>query len=405
MLGQLDPTKKKCIVIGAGINGLFTAYFLKKKGFDVTVYEAGTKTGGLIDTEMTPMGMCQHGPHLTRSTPAFMQICSDLNVELEQAKVTKRYFFKDNKRVKFPVSFGQIIKAMWNAKYRIRKNEYLHAKDFFDYHTTPKVAQNILNPMSLGIYGANLNQLDPEIAFPKFFPTERTSLVNHYKRAVVGQPKSKVIAPLLGFKELVNALSKYLKDEIVLNSKLDNLNHLDVSQSNVIITTPSYVTSQLLADIDSRLSQDLEEVDYSGLQVSTISFSVPQPNKIPKGIGVLSSQKKSPVLGSLFSSTTFSNRSNRADAEMFTVMSVIGTQKDWIENTLSQIVAQPITVHSHVLNTYKRAIPLYDSQLKKVLYSHYDWFNSSGNMIFGNYTGTASLSQSCQDISDYLEKL
>jgi len=402
MLGQIDPTKKKCIVIGAGINGLFTAYFLKKQGFDVTVYESSMRTGGLINTEMTSYGMCQHGPHLTRSTPAFVQMCSDLNVELENAQSNKRFFYKNHKRKTYPVSMVELIKAYAKAKFRLPKEEYLHAKDFFDYHTTPKVSQNILNAIGLGIYGVDLHQLDPEIAFPKFFPTEAISLLHHYKKTIAREPKSRVVTPVHGFLDLVNALSHFLQENIFLNTPIDDLTTLDLEDNNLILTTPSYITSELVTNLDENLSRDLAQVSYSDLQVSTISFKANVPKRIPRGIGILSSQKQSPVLGSLFSSTTFHNRSMYDDSEVFSVMSVVGTDKETIEQILRQMIGQSITINHHVLNTYKRGIPIYNRALKKVLQTNYSWFSTKGRMIFGNYTATASVSQGCQEISDYL---
>ena len=41
---------KKVVIIGAGISGLTTAYFLAKNGFDVTVLEKKKDVGGSIET-------------------------------------------------------------------------------------------------------------------------------------------------------------------------------------------------------------------------------------------------------------------------------------------------------------------------------------------------------------------
>ncbi|ARM76906.1 phytoene desaturase family protein [Acidianus manzaensis] len=42
----------KVAVIGAGHNGLISAYYLRKNGFDVTVFEGRSKVGGMADTEI-----------------------------------------------------------------------------------------------------------------------------------------------------------------------------------------------------------------------------------------------------------------------------------------------------------------------------------------------------------------
>jgi len=42
----------KIAIIGAGHNGLISAYYLRKRGFDVTVFEGSNKIGGMTDTQI-----------------------------------------------------------------------------------------------------------------------------------------------------------------------------------------------------------------------------------------------------------------------------------------------------------------------------------------------------------------
>jgi oxygen-dependent protoporphyrinogen oxidase len=42
---------KNIAIIGAGIAGLTAAYFLKKSGYTVTVYEASNRVGGRMTTD------------------------------------------------------------------------------------------------------------------------------------------------------------------------------------------------------------------------------------------------------------------------------------------------------------------------------------------------------------------
>ena len=45
------PTSRQIAIVGAGIAGLTAAYFLQKKGFNVTVYEASDRVGGRMTTD------------------------------------------------------------------------------------------------------------------------------------------------------------------------------------------------------------------------------------------------------------------------------------------------------------------------------------------------------------------
>ena len=52
---------KKFIVVGSGFTGLTTAFYLKRHGWNVEVYESGPKPGGLIGSEQTPWAACLAG--------------------------------------------------------------------------------------------------------------------------------------------------------------------------------------------------------------------------------------------------------------------------------------------------------------------------------------------------------
>ena len=45
---MLEPNGKKVAVVGGGVSGLTAAFFLKRLGYDVTIYEAHTELGGMM---------------------------------------------------------------------------------------------------------------------------------------------------------------------------------------------------------------------------------------------------------------------------------------------------------------------------------------------------------------------
>ena len=63
---------KSIAIIGAGITGLSSAYFIKKQrpDIDVTIYEASNRTGGKIQTYRTEGYTIELGPesYLGRKT-------------------------------------------------------------------------------------------------------------------------------------------------------------------------------------------------------------------------------------------------------------------------------------------------------------------------------------------------
>ena len=59
---------KSCGVIGAGVTGLTAAFYLRRKGFDVTVYEAGQRAGGVIQSVRSGGFLAEFGPNTILET-------------------------------------------------------------------------------------------------------------------------------------------------------------------------------------------------------------------------------------------------------------------------------------------------------------------------------------------------
>jgi len=57
------------VIVGAGISGLAAAWFLHRKGFAVSVLEAGDRVGGVIDTEAVDGYLIERGPNSTMQKP------------------------------------------------------------------------------------------------------------------------------------------------------------------------------------------------------------------------------------------------------------------------------------------------------------------------------------------------
>jgi monoamine oxidase len=70
---------KDCIIIGAGLSGLATAYFLKNKGINATILEARSNYGGRIKTIYSPNGQTPMEMGATWFGPQHQNLISFLN--------------------------------------------------------------------------------------------------------------------------------------------------------------------------------------------------------------------------------------------------------------------------------------------------------------------------------------
>ena len=60
---------KKVAVIGAGITGLSAAYELKKRKFEVSVFESSSRVGGVIQTDHEEDFLAEAGPQFDAGYP------------------------------------------------------------------------------------------------------------------------------------------------------------------------------------------------------------------------------------------------------------------------------------------------------------------------------------------------
>ena len=69
---------KSVAIIGAGITGLTAAFYLKRKGVPVTVYEAGPRAGGVIQSFRKDGFLSEFGPNtILETSPKIAQLIED----------------------------------------------------------------------------------------------------------------------------------------------------------------------------------------------------------------------------------------------------------------------------------------------------------------------------------------
>ena len=77
-----DLRMKSVAIIGAGITGLTAAFYLKRKGIPVTVYEAGGRVGGVIQSLRQDGFLAEFGPNtILETSPKIAQLVRDAGLE------------------------------------------------------------------------------------------------------------------------------------------------------------------------------------------------------------------------------------------------------------------------------------------------------------------------------------
>src|SRR5258708_2144007 len=85
--------KKKFIVVGRGFSGLVTAFYLKRHGWNVELFEKNEKPGGLINSDLTQWGLVESAANGVLNTVRLEELARELGIEVLPARKESRKRF------------------------------------------------------------------------------------------------------------------------------------------------------------------------------------------------------------------------------------------------------------------------------------------------------------------------
>ncbi|KAI5797900.1 hypothetical protein DFH27DRAFT_560747 [Peziza echinospora] len=195
---QINSDVKSVAVLGGGISGLTTAFYLTKfyPGLPITLYEKSDRLGGWLNTKeiTTKDGRIQFecGPRTIRPGPIAGLATIDLIRELElmdklvlisgnSPAAKNRYIYYANQLCEVPSSFrsllargsSPVLKGIWGGVLgeflRKRRPNTLHDEsvhDFISRRLNPAISENIASAMFHGIYAGDVKRLSIKSVFP-----------------------------------------------------------------------------------------------------------------------------------------------------------------------------------------------------------------------------------------------
>lgn len=454
MIGTLDKSKREVTVVGAGIAGMLAAYALDGKGYEVTLVEERAHAGGLIQTRRTEYGIAESAAHSLLATPQVVSFCEELGVGLAEIRKDSRarYILRGGKLRKFPLSLGETFSAARHAAFS-RAENHLDEQDLETWgrrHLGDGAVEYLLSPFVQGIYGVRPADLGVAAAFPELalapgstllgtligkalrrgpknvdgeaasredgegaartnFRSEGSSRANGNQRADANghapKQRKRMVAPRYGMGDLTERLQNALTERLGERFRRGEQVREVPAAPNVILATPAYVASRLLASQEPELSGVLEGVSYTPI-VSVTAFVLTSSFTRPvKGIGVLvPASERRDCLGILFNSSAFEGRvRDESRFASFTILLGGTAQPLWADapdeeieraviaelEALLGIKGRPAQL---IINRWPRAIPQYSTTLPRVWQrARQTWCATPGRVLFGNYTGQVSL--------------
>jgi oxygen-dependent protoporphyrinogen oxidase len=401
---------KSVAIIGAGITGLTAAFYLKRKGVPVTVYEAGVRAGGVIQSLRRDGFLAEFGPNtILETSPKIAQLVRDAGLESRKLttdlKAEARYVVRYGRPIEMPGSpLGVFTTPLFTAKAKLAvlREPFIKSRrdgveesiaQFVVRRFNQEFLDHAIDALVAGIYAGDPHKLSLPHAFPKL-----KALEDNYGSMIKGQifgardrkksgEVAKDRAPKFSFDEglqvLPDTLAAQLGDALKLNSPVTKLTQTDEGwrattpncETNfgaVIYCGTAHKLAELKVESQTPLNfSGFSEIRYPPVASVVLGFRREDVAHPCAGFGMLIPKIEGfKILGTIFSSSLFPNR---APENFITLTSYVGGERQPELATLSpdelvNLVCEDLRVLLGVkgqpafrqVALYQRAIPQYN---------------------------------------------
>ena len=348
------------LVIGAGLTGLTTSFYLKKHNKQFITLDCKDEIGGVIGTKEENGFIYETGPNTgvignTTVVEIFDELAGDCELETGGENVKKRYILKDGKWEALPSGLSSAIKTpLFTFKDKLRllgepfrkpgNNPHETLSDFVKRRLGNSFLQYAIDPFILGVYAGDPNYLIPKYALPKLYNLEQNygSLIKgtfkkgfEKKTEMEKRVSRKVFSCKNGLSSLTNGLYKRAGIENfqfgLKNIKVDKVewhyitNFTDangqenrIKSHKVISTIGAYALEDTFTFIDQRTMNNISSLLYTQVIEVSIGFNKWDGIELDGFGGLIPSSEKRDILGVLYMSALFPNRAPK-DGALITV--------------------------------------------------------------------------------------
>jgi len=304
---------KKIAILGAGITGLASAYYLQKEQIDVTIFEKNDRVGGWLNTISHNDALFECGPRSIRSSSKeLMELIDELGLTPIATQAKKRYIIHQGKVEALPSSLkglfttklgrtmlGALVRELFSSKEQLDDES---VASFFSRRIGKPATDIFINALCAGIYAASPDKLSMRSCF--------TALWEHKKSLLRYKSKGNMESFSFkgGIKELPDALASKLEGKICLNRAVSKVYEQD---DKVVVDGEAfdYLFSTIAPASFAKMvpqGHPLAAISVPATSVVSISLAYEEPISIPDGFGFLCpEQEDSKLLGALFDSNLF----------------------------------------------------------------------------------------------------
>ncbi len=345
---------RSVIVIGAGVSGLTTAFWLRKAGVDVTVFEKESWPGGTMRTTREGEWLIETGPNSAlETTPLFGELFEALGIvgerEYADPASNRRYILRSGHLHPLPMSPGLFLKSrLWttSGKLRLLKEPFIGRgekeetiAEFVERRLGREFLDYAINPFVAGVYAGNPENLSVRSAFPKLYALEEKygGLIRgmiggareRKKRAEKAKDRARMFSFRSGMQAFPDALARNLGGRLRMSAAVRSIENERLSNRQgryvvrfeqdgtiqtaaadaVVLSVPAAAASRLIRAFSAPLAEKLQAVYYPPVAEVFLGYRLDQMTRPLDGFGFLiPAKEKREILGTIWSSAIFTNR-------------------------------------------------------------------------------------------------
>jgi len=337
------PSRLDILVIGAGISGLTTAFWLRRAGLRVAVLEASPRAGGSIETWTEDRWRFEMGPNtVLESHGEVTRLLRESGLESEKivaAPTGKRRFLWKRDRLHAlpggPPGFLMTPLFSPRAKLRLLREPWIPrpANDveetisqFVDRRLGPELLRYAVGPFVSGVYAGDPGRLSVRWAVPRIWSLEaehgsliRGALKGGKSRRKGPQPGGTMFSFPQGLEALSHRLVREIGDVRTGVAARRIVRREDgyrvetaagaVDAARVVLAVPADAAARLLDDTTAGRSRLFAEIPYAAVAIVSLGYRRTDVTHALDGFGFLAPRGEGlRVLGCLFPSQLFPGR-------------------------------------------------------------------------------------------------
>ncbi|VAW21531.1 hypothetical protein MNBD_ALPHA11-1485 [hydrothermal vent metagenome] len=401
----------KISIVGAGISGLLSAFYLVREGYEIEIFEKSARAGGLIQTTHSPFGPLENGAASLLNSFEVQNLFDELEISAAKPgpRAGARYIYRDFPR-RWPLNLNQSMRFFVGSARLVFSPE----KGLQDGQTVRqwgqknfgKQASSLLIETALqGVYAGDAEHMSAELVLGPML--KKTNKIKGFRR---NRHKCEEM-PDGGMGNLISALVFYLENEGVKIHYGSEIKGEDIDLSNPwIIATPILAAGKLLAGMGIEGGGELQTHEMLDLTSIHLVF---ENSPLPfDGVGCLFPNSEGfNSLGVLTGQSAFPDQFNREVERWFIGGALSKNIVNLSENELVDLVLadrqrmskekrNPSAVH---VFSNPSALPHFTNDLAR---NRKNLALPKNLFLLGNYTagiGLTSIHRQCRDLPSQMQ--